>query len=146
RLVTTVAGRKGLGMAVDGQSVYGSLEEQQRRMIEECEKLAAEHGLAFGASGMSDPLHSLEPDRRKRPWSGCERPWKVSYVTANGNVLPCNISACTAKDYAGTILGNALEEDYASIWNGHRYQALRTQFETDVAPDPCEWCGSKWSI
>ena len=95
---------------------------------------------------MKDTLGSLKPEDRKRHWAGCQRPWTVSYVTANGNVMPCNISACTAKNYTGTMLGNAFEQDFMDIWNGEKYQALRTQFESDVAPDPCENCGKLWSI
>jgi MoaA/NifB/PqqE/SkfB family radical SAM enzyme len=66
---------------------------------------------------------SLTPDAQEQPWS-------LRYITANGYVLPCCISPWTAKDYAGLILGNALLEPVAEIWNGERYRALRTQFET----------------
>ena len=146
RLVTTTAGRKGLGLAVGEQSWQGVLEEQQQRLIEESMELASKLGIDFMASGLKDPIGSLKPETRKRPWSTCQRPWTLSYVTANGNVFPCCISACTAKDYQSTILGNAFDEDFLSIWNGELYQQFREQFETDVAPDPCEGCGSLWSI
>jgi len=66
-------------------------------------------------------------------------------VTANGNVLPCCISPWTAKDYPGLILGNALAESFAAIWNGERYQRFRTQFESKEAPDPCRGCGRLWA-
>jgi radical SAM protein with 4Fe4S-binding SPASM domain len=146
RLVTTMAGRAGHGLAIDGQSMHGSLADEQERLIEESTALADELGIDFKASGMKDPLESLKPEDRKRHWSTCQRPWSLSYITSNGNVLPCNISACTAKDYKGAILGNALTDDFQSIWNGERYQDFRERFESDVAPDPCEGCGLKWSI
>ncbi|MBI2456522.1 MAG: SPASM domain-containing protein, partial [candidate division NC10 bacterium] len=46
----------------------------------------------------------------------------------------------------GLILGNALTEPFAEIWNGKRYQQFRTRFETTEAPDPCRGCGRLWSI
>ena len=146
RLTTTEAGRKGVGLAVGNQSLYGSLKERQQHLIEESMESARNFGIDFKASGLKDPLGSLKPEERKRPWSVCHRPWSLSYVTANGNVLPCCISACTAEDYQGAILGNAFDEDFLSIWNGERYQQFRERFETDIAPGPCEGCGSLWSV
>src|SRR5438128_10789502 len=32
-------------------------------------------------------------------WAGCQRPWTLSYVTANGNVLPCCISPWVAREH-----------------------------------------------
>ena len=133
-------------MARDEQSLQGALEDLQQRLIEEAEGLARERGIAFRASGLKEPLQSLEvPEENHRYWAGCQRPWTLSYVTANGNVFPCCISPCTAKDYSGTILGNAFTEAYTEIWNGERYQEFRRQFESDAPPDPCEGCGLKWS-
>ena len=146
RLATTKAGRRGMGLAVSEQSWHGALAEQQQQMIEESMVLAEKYGISFKASGLKDPLDSLQPEDRKRPWSVCQRPWTLSYITANGNVLPCCISACTAENYEDAILGNAFEEDFLSIWNGERYQQFRKQFASDVAPDPCEGCGFLWSV
>jgi MoaA/NifB/PqqE/SkfB family radical SAM enzyme len=146
RLVTTSAGRAGLGVAVDEQSLRGSLEEEQERLIQDAERLAGERGIQFRASGLTTPLESLRmPEDRHRYWAGCQRPWTLSYVTANGNVFPCCIAPCTARDYRGAILGNALEQDFASIWDGERYRQFRRRFEGDEPPDPCEGCGLKWS-
>jgi len=147
RLVTTEAGRQGHGLAIDLNSMFGeALDIQQKELIEESEALAAQLNIKFVASGNSKPLESLTSEQRQRPWGTCERPWKLSYITANGNVLPCCLSPCTAKDYEGALLGNAFEQSFTEIWNGDRYNAFRTAFGSDVAPDPCEHCGSKWSI
>ncbi|MGH7262704.1 MAG: SPASM domain-containing protein [Candidatus Rokuibacteriota bacterium] len=137
----------GEGLAVQEQSLYGSLQEREQHLIEEAELEARAAGIALKASGLTTPLGSLKGTAEgKRPWSGCQRPWTLSYVTANGNVFPCCISPWVAKDYAGTILGNAFEERFADIWNGERYQQFRTDFESDVPPDPCRGCGRLWSI
>jgi len=136
----------GEGLAVQEQSVYGALTAMEEKLLAEANCLSRDLGIVLSASGNTSPVESLTPEQRERPWSGCQRPWSLSYITANGNVLPCCISPWTAKDYQGLILGNALAESFAEIWNGGRYQQFRTQFETRDAPDPCRGCGRLWSI
>jgi MoaA/NifB/PqqE/SkfB family radical SAM enzyme len=137
----------GLGLAVAAQSLHRQLQAREQQLIEAAEGLARESGLGFRASGMATPLESLSgADGATRPWAGCQRPWTLAYVTANGNALPCCFSPWTARDYAGVILGNTHREAMREIWNGERYRAFRTTFESDVAPDPCRGCGRLWSI
>jgi MoaA/NifB/PqqE/SkfB family radical SAM enzyme len=135
----------GQGLAVQEQSRYGALTALETRMLAEADHLCRELGILLTASGDTTPEASLTPEECDRPWAGCQRPWSLSYVTANGNVLPCCISPWTAKDYAGLILGNALQDSFVEIWNGKRYQRFRTQFESHAAPDPCRGCGRLWS-
>ena len=137
----------GQGLAVQEQSLHGSLREREPRLIEEAEREAGIAGITLKASGLTTPLQSLQGTvEERRPWSGCQRPWTLSYVTANGNVLPCCISPWVAKDYSGLVLGNAFEERFDQIWNGDRYQRFRADFESDTPPDPCRGCGRLWSI
>ncbi len=137
----------GQGLAVQEQSLHGSLREREQCLIDEAEREARAAGIALKASGLTTPLQSLKGTaEEKRPWSGCQRPWTLSYVTANGNVLPCCISPWVAKNYSGIILGNAFQGRFSEIWNGERYQKFRTDFESDTPPDPCRGCGRLWSI
>ncbi|MBI4638100.1 MAG: SPASM domain-containing protein [Candidatus Rokubacteria bacterium] len=137
----------GLGLATEEQSLHGALRAREQRLIEEAEATARTAGIALRASGLTAPLLSLKGGaERPRPWSGCERPWTLAYVTANGNVLPCCISPWVAKDYERLVLGRAFDEPFEEIWNGERYRQFRTDFESDVAPDPCRGCGLLWSI
>jgi MoaA/NifB/PqqE/SkfB family radical SAM enzyme len=137
----------GQGLAVEAQSLFRELQAEEERSLAEAEALAGETGVALRASGMTTPRASLAGrDEAQRPWAGCQRPWTLSYVTANGNVLPCCISPWTAKDYGELVLGNAFHTPFREIWNGERYQRFRTDFETDVPPDPCRGCGRLWSI
>jgi len=136
----------GLGLATEANALHGRLRVQERERLAEAEALATRHGIAVRASGLTSPLASLEASDDARPWSGCQRPWSLAYVTANGNVLPCCVSPWVARDYAGLILGNAFDERFETIWNGARYQQFRTDFETDRPPDPCRGCGRLWSI
>jgi radical SAM protein with 4Fe4S-binding SPASM domain len=137
----------GYGLAVQEQSLHRRLEERQLQVIREAERLAQEHGIVFKASGATTPLQSLQGAASdRRPWAGCQRPWTLSYVTANGNVLPCCISPWTTKSYRNLVLGNAFSTDFGQIWNGERYQHFRQDFESEVAPDPCRGCGWLWSF
>ena len=136
----------GQGLAVQEQSLHGSLSALEGEMLAESGRLAQELGVGLRASGNTTPEMSLNPEDGKRPWSGCRRPWTVSYVTANGNVLPCCISPWTAKDYAGLILGHAFTQDFTEIWNGERYRQFRTRFDSDEPPEACRGCGRLWSI
>jgi radical SAM protein with 4Fe4S-binding SPASM domain len=137
----------GYGLAVQEQSLHRHLEEREQHLIHEAEMLARQHGIVFKASGATTPMQSLSgPAPDQRPWAGCQRPWTLSYVTANGNVLPCCISPWTTKNYRNLVLGNAFSTDFVHIWNGQRYQHFRQDFESDVAPDPCRGCGWLWSF
>jgi MoaA/NifB/PqqE/SkfB family radical SAM enzyme len=138
----------GLGLALEENALHGRLRAREQALLDEAERLAPALGIALRASGLTTPLHSLAPEGHPspRPWAGCQRPWTLSYVTANGRVLPCCISPWVARDYEALVLGNAFTEPFEQIWNGERYQGFRTQFETDVPPDPCRGCGLRWSI
>jgi len=136
----------GLGMATAENALHGRLREQERARLAEAEALAARSGIAMRASGLTTPLASLQGPDGTRPWAGCQRPWTLAYVTANGNVLPCCISPWVARDYPGLVLGHAFHERFEAIWNGARYQRFRQEFESVKPPDPCRGCGLLWSI
>ena len=137
----------GLGLATDANALHGRLREREQALLAQADVLAMRHGIAMRASGLTTPLASLHGgDGDTRHWAGCQRPWTLAYVTANGNVLPCCISPWVAKDYRGLILGNAFTERFEAIWDGERYQRFRTDFESDTPPDPCRGCGRLWSL
>ena len=137
----------GLGLATDANALHGTLREREQDLLAEAEALARHRGVTMRASGLSTPLASLQGGAdESRHWSGCQRPWTLAYVTANGNVLPCCISPWVARDYRALILGSAFMERFATIWDGERYQRFRAAFESDTPPDPCRGCGRLWSI
>ena len=137
----------GLGLATAENALHGRLQRQEQAVLDQAEELARGLGVALRASGLTTPLASLTGETSSpRPWAGCQRPWTLSYVTANGNVLPCCISPWVARSYQALILGNALAEPFADIWNGERYRRFRTDFESESPPDPCRGCGLLWSI
>ena len=137
----------GLGLATVENALHGRMHQREQELLDQAVALASEFGLALRASGLTTPLESLQGGALSpRPWAGCQRPWTLSYVTANGNVLPCCISPWVARDYRALILGNAFAEPFADIWNGARYRQFRINFESERPPDACRGCGLLWSI
>jgi MoaA/NifB/PqqE/SkfB family radical SAM enzyme len=128
------------------QSLFGSLEERQAALIVQAEKLAAELGVTFRASGATTPHESVAV-KGDHPWQGCMRPWTLMYITANGTALPCCIAPFATPNYAGIMLGNVYEQPLSHVWNGERYQELRSAVLSESpAPWPCQHCGVKWSL
>jgi MoaA/NifB/PqqE/SkfB family radical SAM enzyme len=73
---------------VPEQSLFGTLQQRQAALIEQCEALAGDLGLIFRASGATTPHESVAV-KGAHPWQGCYRPWALMYITATGTALPC---------------------------------------------------------
>ena len=69
--------------------------------------------------------------QKKCPW-----PWKNSYISCNGDVVPC----CTLADSNTVKMGNVFEEDFEKIWNSKKYQDLRERIRTHNLPSYCKSC------
>jgi radical SAM protein with 4Fe4S-binding SPASM domain len=135
----------GTGMAVESQSVFAAADQDEvDRLIAICEETARRSGLELNASGRMSPQKSLQSVEAGRPWSGCTRPWRSTYVTANGNVLPCCIAPFSTNDYEGIILGNLLERPMTEIWSAEEYEVFRRAHASDQPPEACRGCGSRW--
>ena len=136
----------GSGLAVEEQSVFGPHEEDDEvlSLIAACEEVAGRCGIALEASGRLAPSESIRAIDSRRPWSGCTRPWRSTYVTANGNVLPCCIAPFATRDYGSIVLGNVFEQPIEEIWNGAAYEAFRRAHASDQPPDVCRGCGTRW--
>jgi MoaA/NifB/PqqE/SkfB family radical SAM enzyme len=143
------------GLARAEQSLYRQLQAQEEAALAEAAERAIDYGLAFRASGRVSPQESLggrnDGDRsfdsaQDRPWSACFRLWETTYITANGNVLPCCISPFSTIDYANLILGNVFQTPFAQIWNDAKYVKRRVALHTAQPLHPCELCGVNWSL
>jgi radical SAM protein with 4Fe4S-binding SPASM domain len=129
------------GLAVEEQSLMNGAEPEA---IEACQAAALAAGVELQGTGGLSAAESLRSVDANRPWSGCTRPWRSTYVTANGNVLPCCIAPFTTKDYEGIILGNVFESPISKIWTGAKYGAFRRAHASDDPPEPCRGCGTRW--
>jgi radical SAM protein with 4Fe4S-binding SPASM domain len=129
------------GLAVAGQSVMGV---ELQELFDRCEEAARAAGVELVGSGGNDAEQSLQPVDSRRPWAGCSRPWRSTYVTANGNVLPCCIAPFATQDYGGIILGNVFERPISEIWTGAEYESFRAAHASDEPPEACRGCGTRW--
>jgi len=137
-----------IGLARADQSLYGLTDRDVADIIAECEQVSRDLGIRLEASGTTNPRNSLSKDHADpAPWRACQRPWTVTYVTVNGNILPCCIAPFATNDYQSIILGNVYARPFDEIWNGAQYQEFRTGLQSLQAPsDACAKCGAKWSL
>jgi len=137
---------EGYGVAREDKSLQDT-DDHAMALIQRSQKLAADLGLRFNASGLCQPIESIQGDStRDKPWSRCYRPQTLIYVTANGNVLPCCIAPFATVDYESIILGNVYESSLNDIWRGTGYKNFRNQLQTADPPKCCQGCGVLWSL
>jgi len=138
--------RHGLGQAE--QALFGAMTDDECAALQQCEELARRLGVAFMASGATDPRSSLEAASScgPRPWSECRRPWTTAYVTANGNALPCCMAHWATTQYRELILGHGRERPFERIWNDEPYRRWREALLSDAPPRACQGCGVCWSL
>ena len=137
---------EGQGLARPEQALFAGGDDREGRMIGEAEDLAQQLGIAFNASGATDPATSLKPGEAEQPWSLCRRPWTLMYITAHGRVLPCCIAPFSMRGYDAFTLGDATQQSLREIWNGDRYQSFRAALLSDKPPAACAGCGLRWSL
>ena len=137
------------GLAASQQSLFRRSTPEELTLVRRCEQLCKERGIKFSAAGSATPVESLVRDFGARPWSGCSRPYSLTYITSSGNVLSCCFAPFghrSAKEYQEErVLGNIFKESLNDIWNGPRYQAFRQAFESDHPARACSQCGLNWS-
>lgn len=139
RLVFTDA-----GLAVPDQSLYRRIRAEEEAVLAEATGRAESLGISLRASGLTTPRGSLHGERRGRD---CRRPWTLTYITTNGNVLPCCISPFSTHDYPTLPLGNVFRNSFPEIWGGPEYERLRQGLQNEATPrHPCEFCGNEWSL
>ena len=136
----------GTGTAREELAIFGQANEREAELLARCERRCRELDLGFAASRAVKPRISVAAAGGERPWQACNRPYSLTCITANGNVLSCCFVPFTGRRYAETILGNVFEQPLTEIWHGTRYGAFRARFESDTPPQWCAGCGSKWSI
>jgi radical SAM protein with 4Fe4S-binding SPASM domain len=140
----------GKGLAVEEQSLYRKLAEQEQIVLAATRAFCQENGINLAASGgevINDngSMRTTTNLDEENPWLACTRPWRLMYVQANGDVSPCCFAPFTGKN-GEPILGNIFEQSAEEIWQGQKYKAFRRAFLTKQPPQCCEGCGAKWSV
>jgi MoaA/NifB/PqqE/SkfB family radical SAM enzyme len=138
--------RDAIGLARPDQALFERLTREEAGCIEAASALARALGVAFSASGATEPENSLRRTTDQNPWSLCHRPWTVMYFTANGRALPCCIAPFSQRGYEHYTLGDATQQTLREIWNGPAYQAFRAALHSDAPPPCCANCGLRWSL
>lgn len=137
------------GLANAKQSLFRRSSQEELDIVKRCEEACRERGITFRAAGSATPLESLIRDFGDRPWSGCNRPYSLTYITSSGNVLSCCFAPFghrSAREYhEERVLGNIFQESIKDIWYGERYEAFRRAFESDHPARHCSQCGLNWS-
>jgi MoaA/NifB/PqqE/SkfB family radical SAM enzyme len=137
------------GLAASKQALFRRSTPEELAIVKHCEQRCRDLGITFRAAGSATPVESLIRDFGERPWSGCSRPYTLTYITSSGNVLSCCFAPFghkSAREYREErVLGNIFEEPIESIWRGERYEAFRRAFESDHPARHCSQCGLNWS-
>jgi len=139
----------GKGLAREEQAVYRQVRESEREYLAAAEARCAAAGIRFTATGATTPVDYLAGDGQdaaRRPWAACQRPYRLAYITAHGNVFSCCFAPFTPGPRSEKTLGNVFEQPFAEIWNGERYAAFRAAFESDMPWSHCAGCGTRWSL
>lgn len=134
------------GLARPESALFEQANAAEEALIREAEEVARSLGVAFNASGATEPAASLRQQDDEQPWSLCRRPWTLMYFTAHGKALPCCIAPFSMRGYASFTLGDATQESLREIWNGPRYREFRRALLTDRPPATCAGCGLRWSL
>ncbi len=137
------------GLAHSRQALFRRSTPEELDIVRRAEQMCKERGIRFNAAGSATPLESLMRDFGERPWSGCRRPYTLTYITSSGNVLSCCFAPFghrSAKEYyEERVLGNIFQEPIEAIWHGPRYEAFRRAFESEHPARHCSQCGLNWS-
>jgi MoaA/NifB/PqqE/SkfB family radical SAM enzyme len=137
---------EGQGLARPESALFEQVNSSEEANIREAETLAKNLGIAFNASGATEPGTSLRQQSDRQPWSLCRRPWTLMYFTAHGKALPCCIAPFSMRGYGSFTLGDATQQSLREIWNGPRYQEFRRALLSERPPGACERCGLRWSL
>lgn len=141
----------GEGLATEDQSIYNAddaMRDEVLGIVQAAGKRASQLGLAFKGAGALAPVDYVAgPGEVRNPWQGCRRPWRLGYITANGNALPCCVAPFTDVPYGDIVLGNIhASGGFNAVWNGERYRQFRNQHQSDEPPEACRRCGLDWSL
>ena len=134
------------GLARPESALFEKLDREEQAVLAAAQARADALGIAFNASGATEPDASLQRARDDQPWSLCRRPWSLMYITAHGRALPCCIAPFSMRGYDSFTLGDATQASLREIWNGPAYRDFRRALLSDQPPPSCAGCGLRWSL
>lgn len=66
----------------------------------------------------------------------CDWPWKGTYISYEGYVMPCCMVATPDRINFGSVAGRPVEQ----VWNSSNFQTFRQQLSSDTPPEICSAC------
>lgn len=66
----------------------------------------------------------------------CDWPWTGMYISYDGYVMPCCMTATPDR----INFGNIREQGVEAVWNSEALEAFRGQLDSDDAPEVCKSC------
>ncbi|MCK5628717.1 SPASM domain-containing protein, partial [Candidatus Bathyarchaeota archaeon] len=84
---------------------------------------------------------NLDVPKVKPPISSCIE-WTMPFIFVTGHVIPCcSGNEAGHRDFQKeTAMGNVFEEDFRKIWQGNKYQMLRSKIGKNKIPLSCKNC------
>ena len=70
------------------------------------------------------------------PQTRCDWPWRGTYITYSGQVMPCCMVSTPDRIHLGSVRGTGFKE----IWNSPAYRDFRKRFASDNPPEICKTC------
>ena len=134
------------GLARAESALFEKTTAEEETVIARAHGLAASLGIAFSASGATEPETSIKKSEEDSPWTLCRRPWSLMYFTATGRAIPCCIAPFSMHGYGSFTLGEATQQTLREIWNGPAYRHFREQLLSPEPPHACQNCGLRWSL
>jgi len=109
----------------------------------QAKQLACEHGIKLHGTATESfesllcSNNSSRKDIKRKEGFGilCPEPFQAVYVSAEGNISPCNLLAD-----AGVVMGNINEQSLKNIWNNSMYINLRESLLEGRLHPMCEYC------
>ena len=134
------------GLARAESALFENTSREEDLIIARATALAQSLGIAFNASGATEPEASIKQKRPGSPWSLCRRPWSLMYFTATGRAIPCCVAPFSMRGYSSFTLGDATQHTLREIWSGPKYQEFRRKLLSPEPPPTCANCGLRWSL
>ncbi|MDO8647802.1 MAG: radical SAM protein [Candidatus Diapherotrites archaeon] len=114
-----------------------SLKENPKKELEEINRKTQEKADELGIK-ITLPLHEPKAFAPK----DCSYPWTTAYIDCYGNVIPCCFSTQRndSKMHKESILGNAISQKFAEVWNSEKYIGFRKKLLSKDPPLICKTC------
>lgn len=117
---------------VDAQTLLGEAPERIARLFAAARAEAGRLGVELRLPRLGAPAAIPTTVTHRR----CDWPWRGPYISYTGDTMPC----CMVGTPDRSTLGNMLDGDVATVWDGVAYQEFRQALGSDTPPAVCRSC------